>query len=107
MLTPAECSIAELAFVFLFGCERRFSTWRGWSGGGRENGHGCGWHWKEFVTAKVEWQRLWSMRVMATRVALAFGLTCVRLFSNGVNHSLNLDYGSLVLPDQPTDGLCA
>jgi hypothetical protein len=44
---------------------------------------------------------------MATRVALAFGLTCVRLFSNGVNHSLNLDYGSLVLPDQPTDGLCA
>lgn len=46
--------------------------------------------WKNPSLLQWKWQRLWSKGVMATRLALAFGLTCVRLYLNGVNHSLNV-----------------
>lgn len=40
--------------------------------------------------------------MMATRLALAFGLTCVRLYLNGVDHSLKLSDHSLVQTDRST-----
>ena len=70
--------------------------------------------WKvRHFTAAGNGRYLWYLRAMATKVALAFDLTCVRLYLDGFNHSLNLVYHhSLVLSDQsdradrgqPTDG---